>query len=158
MTEERIVKRIKDLQQELILLHERAGSGEDCSIAIIDEINQVSMMRDAWEAKLIEEDVIVKNYYVWCSVQPHHAGFGMYQSIPGDGRWDDADFMLGEIGNSVDQVLELGVDDLPEDVEDIRGKIYNEPGRMFAAHDTDGWFYFGVKELEYDEEETDDND
>ncbi len=55
MTRERIERRVRELRQELSRLHERAGSGEDCSLAIIDDINQVSTMIFEWESKLVEE-------------------------------------------------------------------------------------------------------
>ncbi len=51
MTRERIERRVQDLRQLLEQLHERADSGEDQSLGIIDEINQVSMMLDEWEGK-----------------------------------------------------------------------------------------------------------
>ncbi len=44
-----------------------------------------------------------------------------------------------------DQVYELGFEELPEGVDDIRGRIHGEPPRVFVRVDPDGLpNYFGV--------------
>ena len=53
---------------------------------------------------------------------------------------DDADIL-----NGVEWfTYELGKEDLPEGVEDIRGKIQNEPERVFAYIVNDTTIYFGL--------------
>jgi hypothetical protein len=53
---------------------------------------------------------------------------------------DDADILNGCNG----EVIELGLDELPEGVDDIRGLIQNEPERVFALVSEDGHIYFGL--------------
>lgn len=84
-------------------------------------------------------------------LQPHHAGFGMWQrSGDAEYAWDDADNLLNEIETNLDsQVYELGVDDLSGGIEDIRGSIYEEPTRVFAYQDDQGEVrYFGIDSAE----------
>jgi hypothetical protein len=89
--------------------------------------------------------------YAETTIRPHHAGFGMYDvdaaNSPSDYS-DDAD-ILNEITDGT--VYELGVDTLPDGVEDIRGKIYNEPTRVFAlVLDADeSVVYFGLIAKEF---------
>jgi hypothetical protein len=53
---------------------------------------------------------------------------------------DDADIL-----NGVEWLTyELGKEDLPESVEDIRGKIQNEPERVFVYVANDAAIYFGL--------------
>jgi len=49
-------------------------------------------------------------------------------------------------------VVELGVDDLPEGCEDIRGRIHCQPARVFAVEESNiygsgetGWTYIGIE-------------
>lgn len=52
--------------------------------------------------------------------------------------------LLAECGEAGDELFELGRDELPAEIEDIRGKIRNESGRIFAIWgapepDTETW-------------------
>jgi len=58
---------------------------------------------------------------------------------------DDADILNGTAANWL--VYELGEEDLPAGVEDIRGKIQNEPSRVFAYVANDIVIYFGLDEV-----------
>ncbi len=76
------------------------------------------------------------------------AGFGEYQVSPinGEGWVDECDLEAAMRQAGCD-LYELGVDDLPEGVEDIRGSIHNEPTRVFAAVGEDGSVaYSGIVE------------
>jgi len=77
-------------------------------------------------------------------IQHHYAGFGMYQigEYNGD-RWEDKDDLISEIRNNVNELYILGEDELPEEIEDIRGKIYNEPEIVFAYVDKFGDVHYG---------------
>lgn len=103
----------------------------------------------------------MKKYYE-VSISSHHAGFGMYDCVMGDEGWCDVDDLIAEISSNVEAILELGVDILPgeneeDEVEDIRGSIYNEPDRIFAVKIPEGWSYVGINEIaEEDEEDEED--
>lgn len=78
------------------------------------------------------------------------SGFGMYESGEYNGeRWEDVNDLLSEIsGNGIDW-YELGEDELPEGIENIIGKIYNQPNRIFGYLDENGESrYFGISEFE----------
>jgi hypothetical protein len=66
---------------------------------------------------------------------------GEYQVNPNFGDlMDDADIL-----NSVDgDLYRLGVDDLPDNVEDITGKIHDEPDQVYAVVSEHGVSYFGL--------------
>lgn len=86
--------------------------------------------------------------YYEISITPANAGFGEYQTSPvnGDGWADEYDLEMAMRGNA--DLYELGVDELPEGVDDIRGRIHNEPGRVFAAVGQDGMVaYTGIVEF-----------
>lgn len=79
------------------------------------------------------------------SISRYHAGFGMYQSDPENGEpWAEAidlvDYMRQCAAEAGQEFYELGVDELPPGVDDIRGSIYSEPDRVFAFvwHDKQG--------------------
>jgi hypothetical protein len=78
------------------------------------------------------------NYY---SIKPC-AGFGEYDAVIDADIYDDADILNGCAG----EVYELGTEDLPEWVEDIRGKIHNEPEKVFVERSNDEAtvHYFGM--------------
>lgn len=94
--------------------------------------------------------------YYEVTIKPHYAGFGMWQAStekPGDDNlWDDVNDLLSECTSNVGPLYELGVDDLPDGLEDIRGSIYNEPDRVFGyfVRDSQGeseGYYFGIREV-----------
>lgn len=76
--------------------------------------------------------------YAEVTIHPHHAGFSMWERHPNapEEYYDDFDDLLAEIRSAVKadggQLFELGVDELPEEIEDIRGAIYGEPDRVYA--------------------------
>lgn len=102
--------------------------------------------------------------YVEVNITPAASGFGLWDAGDSNGeKWDDADELLDEIRQTpgIDEVYELGVDELPEGVENIRGKINNQPGRVFACKlirqkgsspDDDLIRYFGIDEIQVDSE------
>jgi hypothetical protein len=82
-------------------------------------------------------------------ITPAHSGFGMWDVCPNHGDVQtSADFF-----NEIDSPFyELGKDDLPAEIEDIRGNIYDEPSRVFAVINPWGVEYFGVEEASEAEE------
>lgn len=81
------------------------------------------------------------------TIIPSNAGFGEYQTSPINGEgWEDEYALETEMrGNA--ELYELGVDELPEGVEDIRGRIHDEPGRVFAVVSDFGTQYVGIVEV-----------
>jgi hypothetical protein len=72
-------------------------------------------------------------------IRPHHAGFGMWQAGEANGEgWVDEQDLIEEIASNVYELVELG-GPLPvaSEIEDIRGRIYGEPSRVFAIRRTD---------------------
>lgn len=60
--------------------------------------------------------------------------------------WADVDDLIDNIRNNGNEVYELGVDVLPDDIDDIRGLIHDQPARVFVEVG-DGYFgYFGFDE------------
>jgi hypothetical protein len=78
-------------------------------------------------------------------IKPAASGFGQWEAYGESESYedlmDDADILNGVSG----EVYELGSEDLPEWVEDIRGLIANEPERVFVEKSNDGLnvYYFG---------------
>lgn len=83
-------------------------------------------------------------------------GFGMWQPNEGASFVGDADSLLNIIRENLNGFFELGEDDLPEGMDDIRGSIYNQPQRIFGYFDNespdDEPFYFGIDEIEVEDE------
>ena len=80
------------------------------------------------------------------SIRQASGGFGMYQqSTESSDGWADESDLLCEIKNSIDtELFELG-DNLPAGFEDIRGRIYNQAGRIFGWLDeNDDAHYFAI--------------
>lgn len=79
-----------------------------------------------------------------------HAGFGMWEAQPITGdAWTDEDDLIQEIAENVVHMIELGQEPLPAGVADIRGRIYNEPERVFAVKsDGQEWDYIGITAME----------
>jgi hypothetical protein len=102
--------------------------------------------------------------FQYVEIKGHHAGFGMWDTTISDGEpYEDASDLLHEIYHESfggEEVYELGVDELPDGIADIRGTIYNQPERVFVhltptdVVDGDGNVtqamrpqYFGITEL-----------
>jgi len=84
-------------------------------------------------------------YEAW--IEKASGGFGEYEQLKpnGDG-WETEDDVIVEMRANIPEMFELGVDPLPERIDDIRGRIHNQDGRIFAA-ETDGYVsYFAVVE------------
>lgn len=85
------------------------------------------------------------------SIAACSGGFGEYQCNRGDAgeRWADIYDLKDEMrsNSGADEMFELGVDDLPPSVRDIRGAIHNEPDHVFAFVYDDGHVsYAGIVE------------
>jgi hypothetical protein len=82
------------------------------------------------------------------TIEPANSGFGMYQTGNHNGESWELDNLLSSIKNNTayNQIFlfELGQDDLPTDIEDIRGKINNEPQKIFAQVLDGELSYFGI--------------
>jgi len=79
--------------------------------------------------------------YKECRLQPCESGSGEYQAAESDGEaWDDEADLLDAMRHAVTpaDLYELGVDELPEGIEDIRGRIQNEAARVFGWLDERG--------------------
>lgn len=79
--------------------------------------------------------------YKECRIKPSAGGFGAYEADESTGVvWDDEGELLDALrdGIAAAELYELGVDDLPDDLEDIRGRIHNEPVRVFGWLDEQG--------------------
>jgi len=74
-------------------------------------------------------------YYSERRISPHHSGFGMWSVEQMGERYVDEDVLHAEMRDGVGELYELGVDELPEGCEDIRGHIYNQPPRIFVYSD-----------------------
>ena len=78
-------------------------------------------------------------------IQPAHGGFGEYNCVPGDFIWADKYDLLAEIASNIGQVWELGADELPDGLEDIRGRIHHEPQSVYGWLDEAGQaHYLGI--------------
>ena len=87
-------------------------------------------------------------YYKECAVVPMYSGFGMYQSLECNGdRYDSPEEILSEAQNTI-RLYILGEDDLPEGIEDIRGRIHNEPNIVFAFVEKGNVYYGGISKFE----------
>jgi hypothetical protein len=62
-----------------------------------------------------------------------HSGFNMWEAGEYGEGWDDENDLVNEIYQNIhEEIFELGVDELPEGMEDIRGRINGEPDRVFG--------------------------
>jgi len=94
-------------------------------------------------------------------IDPSHSTDGEWvqnQHDIGEG-WADEGDLLSECSQNVGSLYELGVDELPDGLEDIRGSIHNQAGRIFGYFGDSGGEllarYFAIVEIE--EEETEDD-
>lgn len=72
--------------------------------------------------------------------------FGLYQTFYDTEVYDDSDLLGGAVG----EFYELGSDDVPDWVIDIRGNVKNEPNRVFVERKSEGEVvtYFGLESVE----------
>lgn len=79
--------------------------------------------------------------YAEVTIKPADGGFGLYQCERPSARayeWEDDLDLLSAMRQDL-RLYELGVDDLPDGIKDIRGSIEKgEPDRVFAQIDSDG--------------------
>lgn len=82
-------------------------------------------------------------------IAPCASVFGKYQASEFNGdTWEDEQDLLDAMRNTDFILYELGVDDLPGGLEDIRGHIHNEPTRVFGYVDEqDISRYVGISEF-----------
>jgi hypothetical protein len=79
-------------------------------------------------------------------------GFGMWDVIKCDEEWaDEADLIEAIYQSPVyEEIYDLTKDMLPAHVEDIRGRVHNEPPRILALvtrqHDEPVVDYVGIEE------------
>ena len=66
---------------------------------------------------------------------------GIYEAVLDKSKAKESAAIFSKIDGDV---YELGVDILPQGVEDIRGKIHNKPERVFAVKDGSEIYYFGL--------------
>jgi hypothetical protein len=85
------------------------------------------------------------SWYVYVGIKPAPGGFGEWQA-----QQPEDDMPLEPFENAIyseeqGDVYELGVDDLPEGVEDIRGNIHDEPDAVYAVvEENSNVAYFGI--------------
>ena len=103
--------------------------------------------------------------YTACNIKPAPSGFGMWergekQISPQNSYADLNDLLLAAGSNGPNLIdLETALEDkdfIEAGIEDIRGRIYNEPGRIYAVLGEAGdgspcVRYFGVEEDEVPE-------
>lgn len=126
----------------------------DASIALPDgwrRVRVVTINTNQQNMKIYTEVVI----------SAHHAGFGMFErgelNIGPENSWAYEPDLLAEIANNSE--LALPIEEAVVDasfialgVEDIRGKIYNQPSAVFARIDRYGELsYFGIEETEVED-------
>ena len=82
------------------------------------------------------------------TIKPHHSGFDMWQAD----MWDE---QYEEYSDALDtyELIEITDDTLDElseqGLEDIRGRVYDEPARIFAMADDFGdKYYYGITYVE----------
>lgn len=116
---------------EFAKVNDLEGCEQEIEIAFKANGIQVDIgMRDEERTKL----------YYQVGITCHHAGFGMYQQANTNDAepWESEDELLLQTTQAIYdeygyvEICELGVDELPEGLEDIRGKVYNEKGRIFG--------------------------
>lgn len=81
---------------------------------------------------------IMRTYFVETVIEIASSGFNQYQAGKYNGdEWKDLSELKSALYDSAEEqnreVFILGEDDLPEDVEDIRGFITSEPEVVFAT-------------------------
>ena len=90
--------------------------------------------------------MIKNNKYFEVTITPAHGGFDEFQCSEINGEaWDFEADLLQEAGD----IIVLGRDELPDGIEDIRGRIHNEPQTIFAiVHDEHHVSYYGIVEVD----------
>lgn len=95
--------------------------------------------------------------YTEVAIVPHHAGFGMYQSgevqSGPETSFAFVSDLLEVVAQNSEEVLPIEdaiahADFIAAGIEDIRGKIYNQPAKVFARIDRGELSYFGIVESE----------
>ncbi len=90
--------------------------------------------------------MLVKYVYIKCC----DSGFGEYDAVrdPSDEPMDDADIINainGEIYELTGKYFEES--NIPEWLDDITGRIHNEPDYVFFCRTSTGDYYFGLDEI-----------
>lgn len=89
--------------------------------------------------------------YFEVQIKPAAGGFNEYQADRDGGEiYEELSDLLQPIYDSphIQEVFELGSsDDLPKEIEDIRGRIHNEPEYIYGYINEQGYAeYFGIRE------------
>jgi hypothetical protein len=85
-----------------------------------------------------------------CTIRAASGGFGEYEAgeYSGDAFSDQYALIDAMREGAGFELFELGKDELPEGLEDILGRIRNEPDRVFGGLDSDNIpHYFGVSAI-----------
>ena len=143
----------------------RVNDGEDGSNWVICDsegmrlltADDVSNVLRPWQEEIYAlepgETADLGRKFFEVTLQGCSGGFGEFERHPNNGEeyWQDEDELLtAMIEDSSDgggELMELGVDDLPDDVEDISGRIHDEPYRVFYV--TSG-YYVGIDYIDPD--------
>jgi len=86
--------------------------------------------------------------YYEATIKGSNGGFGEYdqQFFDFGEGWEDEQDLINECYQNVNgDLYELGVDELPDGLDDIRGSIHNQDGRIFGWLDDRGEpHYFAI--------------
>jgi hypothetical protein len=78
-------------------------------------------------------------------LRPASGGSGEWDlEAEGGETWADVDELLNAIRAEIGDIYELGIDELPEGLENISGRIHARKGRIFGALDDGRACYFAV--------------
>lgn len=82
------------------------------------------------------------------SIKSANGGFGMYEANHNDigDKWASLYDLEDECRNNVGDIYQLGRDDLPNGMTDIRGNIANEPKFVYGFIMDSEVYYFGINE------------
>jgi hypothetical protein len=89
----------------------------------------------AWGCDRSSVAAVREPRYACVRVLPSSGGFGVYTveaSKPAYSEAYELSDLLPWMREGEGELFELGVDDLPAEARDIRGRIENEPSRVFA--------------------------
>jgi hypothetical protein len=85
----------------------------------------------------------------YVSINPCPSGFGQFQSGERGDVYNTLTDLLGDSAFCADVTQILDEETLPEGAEDIRGRVQNEPDRLFVSTFPDGGaHYFGANAVE----------
>lgn len=79
-----------------------------------------------------------------------HTTYGTANDVEAGELFETAECLLDAVrAAGIWEFYEIGVDDLPDGLDDITGSIYNEPDRVFGyISDEDEAVYFGISSVD----------